>query len=245
MILSNWTLPAPEGVPFGLLAAARPIPVPWTRGIDFLGGQCLTPEVFGPCSPPDLVSEGPSNAQFEPVGLSQGVVCSTLGLLETDLEKLALQALEVRAEYLLGLVLETSTNPDLSGGTDLGGFSDVASAIAYLDYYLGQNLYGEQGVVHMNPGFLALLGDAGYRDGGIYRTAGGHRIAASPGYQAVDTIYATGPVFAAHGSPSQRTVVDRDVNTSEAFADEAGIVVFDPCLNVNVEVPALGPDTSP
>jgi hypothetical protein len=57
----------------------------------------------------------------------------------------------------------------------------------------------------------------------------------------MDTIYATGPVFAAHGFPSQRSAVDRTLNTSEAFGDEAGIVVFDPCLNVNVTVPSLTP----
>jgi len=240
MPLSPWMLPAPVPTRYGLLEASYSLTVPWQRGVELQSGQCLTPGADGPCEVSDVPVEAPGAvAEFEPISMRQGSICSTLS--RADLDKFSSQALEVRAEYLLGLTLETSTNPDLAGGSSLDVFTSVPAAIGFLDRYLGLNLYGEEGVVHMNPGFLAVAGDAIYRDGNIYRTAGGHRISASPGYQSVTLLYATGPVFTAVSGIDTRSTIDRSDNTSIAYADEAGIVVFDPCVNGNVTVPSLIP----
>lgn len=240
MPLSPWMLPAPVPVRYGLLEASEPITVPWQRGVDMQSGQCLSPGYDGPCEVSDIPTEAPTEpAQFQPVNIRQGAVCSTS--TRADLNKLASMALEVRAEYVLGLILETSTNPDLSGGTNLDVFASVPPAIGFLDKELGWRLYGEEGVIHMNPGFLAVAGDAVYRDGSIYRSAGGHRIAASPGYQSVTLIYATGPVFTAVSGVDTRGTIDRSDNTSISYADQAGIAAFDPCVNIQVTVPSLIP----
>jgi hypothetical protein len=42
--------------------------------------------------------------------------------------------------------------------------------------------------------------------------------------------YATGEVYAQVGLRETRMSVQRPINTAEAWAEEAGVVVFDPCF---------------
>jgi hypothetical protein len=241
-------LPSPTRLGGGLLAASRPLPDGWTRGVLFNGSTCLGPASWPYClpaeSPPSpggtkLLDTASDVAEFEPTGIYQGVECTTLS--QTRAATLATEALDVTAEYQLGLELATGAdteNPSLADATPATA-GDVVAAMAAIEDSVAGALFGRLAFIHVSPGMLTQLIALRlvYREGRTWRSPMGHVVVASPGYVTLgDTIHATAEVFASLSVPETRVDVDRSINQSVAYAEQVGLAAFDPCFNIAVEV---------
>jgi hypothetical protein len=198
------------------------------------------PYCNSPDSPTAKVSQRPPDAEtFEPVGITVTVDCSTLG---GDPQKFAEQGLEIVREQVLGVELATGIttgNPSLADATALpGAGTGYAPALAILEQYMAESLGGRLGFVHATAADLVMLvaADVVDREGMTYRTPGGHVVVSSPGYEFNGTLHATGEVYAETAGAGTLNAVDRNVNTRYVTAEELGIVVFDPCFNISVDV---------
>lgn len=251
MLAQHVTLPPASRPAAGLLAGARSLNVDeWWRGIAFAEVGCAEPTWRGPCtSGADApVSLGDSQ-QFAPITIRQGLDCSALSM--SDIRTMAASRLDVTREYAMARTLMTGdgTEQDDSGtlnasihgqAEELDEQDNVNEAIARLEEEASKNLYGARAFIHVPPALAAFIEvNAAWRDGTVWRTMMGNVVIVSPGYFGEDPdgvleptrrwVYASGEVYASSG---QRTVlfdVDRDVNTSVAWAQELGLVVFDPC----------------
>jgi hypothetical protein len=183
----------------------------------------------------------PEGADFEPVGITVTVDCSTLG---GDPQKFAEQGLDAQREIVLGRELAeglTTANPSLSDASALPGAASngYAPALAILEQYMAEDLGGRLGFVHVAPVDLTMLVAAQvvYREGMGWRTPSGHVVVSSPGYtDLTGVLHATGEVYAETAGAGTLNAVDRNVNTRYVTAEELGIVVFDPCFNISVTV---------
>lgn len=241
-------LPSPTRVGGGLLSAARPLPNGWERGVLFNGSTCLGPASWPYCLPEESPAPSPGEkqldtasdlAEFEPTGIYQGVECTTFS--QSRAATLATEALDVTAEYQLGLELATgveTNNPNLSTATPTS-VGDVVAALASIEDQVAGALFGRLAYIHVSPGMLTELvaTDLVYREGRTWRSPMGHTVVASPGYVTLgDTIHATAEVFASLSVPETRVDVDRSINQSVAYAEQIGLAAFDPCFNIAVEV---------
>jgi hypothetical protein len=218
--------------------------------VQFNGSTCLSPQPWPYClneedSPGafEKSPDAPSDvAQFEPTGIVQGVQCTTL---RTDrASELAMESLRATADYQLGLELSTGLvtgNPSLSAGTELPVVgTGYAVALAALEQHIAENAFGRLAFVHVSPGDLTMLlaAQAIWRDGRVWRTASGHPVVSSSGYDFIGDLHATGEVFASVSVPETRVDIDRAINQSVAYAEQIGLAAFDPCFNIYVEVNA-------
>ena len=238
-------LPAPSRVAGGLLTAARPLPDGWVRGVTFGGNSCLAPQPWPYCidedsSPSEKTAQAPGDiAVFEPTGIVQAVECTTLSR-DSSMQK-AEEALAATADYQLGAELTDGAvtgNPNFGQAVSAGAAANnYAEALATLEAAAASELQGRLAYVHASYASLTrLLSEhAIWRDGRIWRTAAGNVVVTSAGYD-FSRLYATGEVFAAVTAPESRVDIDRAVNQSVAYAEQLGLVVFDPCFNVYSEV---------
>lgn len=242
-------LPSPTRVGGGLLSASRPLPPGWERGVLFNGSTCLgpaswpycLPELSPPASPPQEKTPDTASAvaEFEPTGIHQAVECTTFS--QDRAATLATEALDVTAEYQLGLELATAVetgNPSLADASSTTA-GDVVTALAAIENSIAGALYGRLGYIHVSPGMLVelLAADLLTREGRTWRSPMGNTVVASPGYVTLgDNIHATAEVFASLSVPETRVDVDRSINQSVAYAEQIGLAAFDPCFNIAVEV---------
>lgn len=242
----------------GLLAAARPIEGDWTGGVKFASGQCLAPQNYGPCASDDAVEKVDQNlsdeAEFHPFTVLQAVQCSTLGRSAVD--QFANESLDVTREYGVALELlggAATGNPSLSVGptTTLTAATDPVTALGCLEARAGSSagISGRIAFIHTPPavGTALLAAGAIWRDGRIWYTASGNIVVISPAYDgrtpggAAPTsgqplfMYATGEVHAAFGMRETLQSVERTQNTAKATAEDAAIVLFDPCFTVAID----------
>jgi hypothetical protein len=232
--------PRPVG---GILAAARPLPDGWWRGVTFSSTQCVPPlsAQYCPDTPEVKTTERTSDVStFDPFGLVAALECSTIG--RPDIAAQAAETLDVVREWLVGRELAqglTAGNADLADATGLGAATSIVDALATLEEEIADSLYGRLGFIHASPavGVELMAADVIYLDGVRWRTVTGNVVVISPGYAGLATLNATGEVWAAVGQRETFDDVDRAVDTAHAFAEEAGVVAFDPCFNVSVTLP--------
>jgi hypothetical protein len=233
----------PTALPGGVLASASTLPGGWETGVEFLSDGCLTPERVAIC-PDEYEGETDvvGSATFLPIDLRQGVRCSSLARL--DVAGVAATTLEVTDEYLMGAELQdglASGNPCLNDATVLGVADTPEAGVAMIEAAGCIALAGRLIVIHVPPCFAIYLPDICYRDTeGNWRTPLGSLVVMSPGYTGT-TAYGTGEIYAAVGTVGTNERMDRDVNVDEGWAERPGIIVFDPCWIVAVEMPEESP----
>jgi hypothetical protein len=228
----------PEARPNGLVSVLRPLPDGWERGVDVMVRSTPEPVRIGPCATgadePDFAG---TPAVFQPVIIRQGVICSLLG--RPDTEQIGRAAALVAAGYALSEELydgNGTSNPNLQDdATDVGTAETVQDAIALLEDAAEQGLHGALAVLHVPVGLAAYLDDIVSLVNGQLRTVAGNLVAV---HGDGETIYATGEVWGAVGAADARRYDNVRVNTSEAWADIAAIVVFDASTVWSSEVDA-------
>lgn len=240
-------VPLPESLPGGLLASSQRLEGPWQRGVEFVTSACIPGNLYPFCAEsPVEKAAGTANtgAEFESVGTYVVVNCSTLGgrASRDDLRNYGSQALAIQAETQLALELATGTvtgNVALVDGTDVGSAATPVEALALLENELADILGNVKGTIHMSPGMLTTLYAAGaiiQNLNGGFTTANGNVVIASPGYAGLTAIHGTGPIYANHQTDQVLEDVERSQNTLTVRAEGIGIVAFDPCANIYVEI---------
>lgn len=222
----------------------------------FASGQCLAPQNYGPCASDDATEKVDQDlsgeSEFQAFTILQAVQCSTLG--RTEVEVFAGEALDVTREYGVALELlggAATGNPSLSVGptTTLTAAADPVTALGCLEARAATSIYGRTAFIHTPPavGTALLAAGAIWRDGRFWRTASNNVVVISPAYDGRapgDTpptageplfMYATGEVYAATGQREVLQSVERSQNTAKATAEDAAIVVFDPCFTVAID----------
>lgn len=229
----------PSARPNGLLSVLNPLPSGWERGVDVLINSVLSPVCFGPCSGQAGEPERPGEVvRFVPAQISQYVYCSTLG--RPDMRETAEAANRTSIGYALSSVLVTGScteNPQLQDGTDVGDAATAIEAICAVEAALEPLLHGRLGVIHVPVGHSCNLVDAVYQDTyngrRVLRTWAGNLVAV---HGTGDRVYGTGELWGDWTVVDTQEYVDRSVNNVEARADILGMVVFDPAVNVYVDI---------
>jgi hypothetical protein len=229
----------PSARPNGLLSVLNPLPEGWERGLDVLPGSVLAPVCLGPCAGQTGNAQEPGEVtRFTPVQISQYVYCSALG--RPDVSGYARSGVEVSIGYALSSVLVTGTcteNPQLQEATDVGDATSAADAICQLEDALESRLYGRLGVIHVPLGHACSLGDTVYRDTRngrpVLRTWAGNLVAI---HGTGDVVYGTGELWGSWTTAQTTEYTDRSINTTEARSDIIGMVVFDPAINISVNI---------
>lgn len=232
----------------GLLAAALPAPDGWERGLAIPFYGCGEPILRDKCVTAVDVAHRAGVAEFPAFPIEQGSTCSTLSQL--DHEEFALARLNATTEWALGRQLATDQvgtgAASFLDSTDLGAASDVVAGIGCLEEEVAMTGFGSRYFLHASPRTAAALRDAGMmnNDG---RSPSGARWIISPGYAGLEAgrVWATGPVWAGTSVPDVHAAVGHRTNDDEAFALRAGIVAFDPCVNISLTVPVGDCPTAP
>jgi hypothetical protein len=189
-------------------------------------------------------------SRFVPVFVGVGMECNTLSRFDTAAA--ATDALSGSLEFAAAREFATGEvsahdagpggvgNPSLVGSVtdDLGDKGSVVEAVACVEAALAVGLSGRLGFLHMAPSVAAhaLAARVIWRDGITWRTASGHVVVVSPGYEGVEQpgvtgpVWGTGEVYAATGSRETMTAVDRAVNTRETVTEDIALAAFDPCF---------------
>lgn len=244
----------------GLLAASRPLPEGWTRGVSFLDPSCTPPAVMGECpTDPDLKPVyRPGRATFRPVTLVQALTCTAANNL--DLGGLSAAELDRTRDYALARELltgeasardagpDSDPNPSLIGeAVDMGDdFASVAGLFGCVEAAVNAANFGRGAVLFAPIELLtsALEASVVWRDGARWRTGNGATVVVSAGFDgrapgddspapAVgDPLYLYGST-AVWAGVGERTVlgdVDRAVNDVNARAEDVALAVFAPCV---------------
>lgn len=231
----------PTARPSGLASIARDLPAGWERGVVVVIGSVTEPDRIGPCAVGDGAPQPKGDStQFDPVVIRQGILCSMLGRPDTEADARA--AAQATVWYALSLELydgAATTNPSFADAVSLGSTDSVEEAVGALEAEAEANLFGRRAVIHVPLDLATLLGeDALVRVGDHWETVAGNLVAI---HGVGDTVYATGEIWAEVGSIDARRYDNPVNNASEAWADIAGIVVFDPAFIASVSVTGTSP----
>lgn len=232
----------------GLLSAALPAPEGWEGGLAIPFYGCGEPILRDKCVTSVDVPHRTSVAEFPSFPIEQGSTCSTLSQL--DHEEFALARLNATTEWAMGRQLATDQvglgGPSFLDSTDLGVSEDVVAGIGCLEEEVAMTSFGSRYFLHASPRTAAALRAAKMIDNDG-RSPSGARWIISPGYAGLDEgrVWATGAVWAATSVPDVHAAVSHRVNDDTAFALRAGIVAFDPCINLTLTVPVGACPTAP
>ena len=246
----------------GLLAAALTAPEGWEQGLQVPFYGCGEPIVRNKCITAEDEAHRPNVGEFPSFPIEQGSTCSTLSRLPHD--QFALGRLDATTEWALGRQLQSDLAetgaPKLDDGTNLGLVEleplvvipfAMAFALGCLEQAAADTGFGERVWIHTTVKGATWLGASSLIDANGF-TPAGSRIVISPGYQNPSEeairFWATGSVWAAVSSAQVMEGTDWRKNDATAYALRAGIVAFDPCINlsIDVHVPACPvPDESP
>lgn len=227
----------------GLLDAALPAPPGWQHGLAVPFYGCGEPIVRDKCVSATDVPHRTAVAEFEPFPIEQGATCSTMG--RQDQAAHARYRLESTSEWAVAQQFSTDLvgngSPSLADATVLGtvAAADFVTALGCLEQAAADAGFGTQWWVHAPVRAAAYLS----RFNLVLPdrlTPGGGRLVVSPGYavQGPTTVrlWVTGPVWVGLDEPDVHAAVDWRVNDDSAWALRAGLVAFDPCLNLAIDV---------
>jgi hypothetical protein len=238
----------------GLLDVAHPAPEGWERGIAVAFYGCAEPIVADKCVNFDAVANRPEVQEFSMIPIEQGSTCSTLSRL--DHSDIARARLETTTEWALGRQMQTDIvgtgNPSLDDATLLGvvAEADFVTAVGCLEQAAADTGFGSEWFLHAPPRAASYLAYMGLIDLNRLSPSGAKWII-SPGYLPEDDttvrIWATGPVWVGADAPRVTEAVGFQTNDDTAYALRVGLVAFDPCMNlaIDVTVPACPTPTSP
>lgn len=226
----------------GLLDVAHPAPAGWERGLAITFYGCGEPSVRDHCvtSTDELNRVG--SERFDSFAIEQNSTCTTNDYL--DQSAIARARLEATTEWALGQQLQNGiVNPDtpsLSDADVLGlvADADFVAAVSCLEQAAADKGFGSIWTLHAPPRAAAYLKRYKMLDDGL--SPSGAPWVISPGYtpQGDTTIrlWATGPVWVGVDDPRERAAVNRRLNDETAYSTRQGIVAFDPCMNIAIDV---------
>jgi hypothetical protein len=228
----------------GLLDVALPAPDGWERGLAIPFYGCGAPEVSDGCVAFEDEPAQTAVATFAPFQIRQGSRCSTLSRLNQA--DFAQQRLDASSEYALGQQLSENSagladTPTLADALVLGTVadSDFVTAVGCLEQAAADAGFGSDWFLHGPPRAAAYLKDASLLSGDRMSPAGMPWVISS-GYQpqAATTVrlWATGPVWVGLSEAQILDDPDWRRNSDIAWALRTGIAVFDPCINVAIDV---------
>lgn len=161
----------------------------------------------------------------------------------------------VASELMTGAI---SGGESLSSAADALGAATVDLGFALLEQELADRLGNGAGVVHLPPGLLGIAISEGFvvRVNGRFETVTGHAVAADGGYSGKVSpatggsvagtgeywVYASGPVVVSTSAPMFPPIDGESFdfaggrNMRELYADQLGVVWFDPCSVVAVKL---------
>lgn len=230
-------------MPGGLLSKALPAPGGWERGgliLPFYG--CGEPVLRDKCVTAEDVPNHDTSAEFPAIPIEQGSTCSTTGL--DDLDSHALDRFTATVDWAMGRQLQTdaidSGAPKLDDATSIGTVADAdfVSAVGCLEQAASDAGFGARYVLHAPVRAAAFLKANRLMDDNGLSPAGAPWVI-SAGYTSGDTtitLWATGTVWASVSSPDVLADVAWQTNDNTSWARGLGIVAFDPCVNVSVDV---------
>jgi len=231
--------------PGGLLARAVPPPDDWQRGLVFPFYGCGEPVVTDGCVTSTDEPHRPTVAAFRPFQIRQGSSCSMLSRVEVTDH--ALGRLDATTEWALGNQLATGTAgvgaASLADATSLGTFTSIVEGVAALMQAAADAGFGMPIWLHAPYGAIPVL--SAFRLVVDDMLGGVAQWVFSPGYPQIGgpdevRIWATSTVWAAVDVSQEMTNPERRQNTAEAWAQRAGIVAFDTCVNLSADVPTRG-----
>lgn len=233
----------PSARPNGLLSVLRRFPAntQWQRGVDVLVGSVLSPDRVGPCPVGSGEPDSPGSVdRFLPVEIRQGVFCSALYGGAQRTVQYAEESAGVTFAFALSSELVTgsaTSNPSLSDATSLGTHTTAVAAICAIEAGLEPRLSGRQGVIHVPVGHACDLGNTVYRSTyegrEVWRTYAGNLVAI---HGTGSVVYGTGEIWGDWELAGTQDYVDRATNTAEAWANVLAIAVFDPDVNISVNI---------
>lgn len=242
----------------GLLAAAATPPEGWENGLIVPFYGCGEPILRDKCVSAEDDAHRPHVVEFASFPIEQGSTCSTLSKLPHD--EFARRRLDATTEWALGRQLQTNQTgtgeTSLDDGTNLGvvpaGVDAIVTALACLEAAAAAAGFGERVWIHATVKGATWLGNAQLIDVNGF-TPAGSRVVISPGYEdPTDTtvrFWATGTVWAAVDAAQVMSAVGHRTNDDTTYALRAGIVAFDPCINLHIDAGVPGcpvpPDESP
>jgi hypothetical protein len=230
----------------GVLDVALPAPEGWERGLAIQFYGCGEPILRDKCITAIDVPARPTSAEFGIFPIEQGSTCSTVG--KTDNSEHARRRLEQTSEWAVGRELQTGQaspgSPSLEDADVLGTVAgaDFMTAVGCLEQAAADAGFGARWYLHAPVRAAAYLADKNLLVDG--RSPTGAPWIISPGYEpqgpTTVRLWATGTVWAAVDDIFVADTPDFRTNSGLAMALRGGIVAFDPCLNIAVDVTVPG-----
>lgn len=227
----------------GILDVALPAPQGWMQGLSIPFYGCGEPVLQDRCAVSEDVSlNKPGVAEFYPFGIQQSAACSSLSRL--DQKKHAEGRLDATTEWAVARQLATDNanvgTVSFEDGTSLGVVADgdFVLAVATLEQAAADAGFGAQWWLHAPVKAAAFLAKADALKQGV--SPSGAPWVVSVGYpvEGPTTIrlWATGTVWTSVDEAFSVQDLDRNTNNDEAFATRSGIVAFDPCINIYIDI---------
>lgn len=231
-------------MPGGVLSKSLPAPAGWERGgisIPFYG--CGEPVLRDKCVQSVDVPNRNTVGDFPAVPIEQGSMCSTTG--PDSLVGSVEARYQATADWSLSRQLfsdQAATGaPNLGDATVLGTVADAdfATAVGCLEQEAANTGFGAVWVLHTTVRGASYLAQQGLMtiDG---FTPAGAKVIIGTGYEnpagTTVRLWVTGQVWASITAPEDVEAVAYRQNNVEAWARGVGVVAFDPCMNLAVDV---------
>lgn len=232
-----------ERIKGGLLDVAHPAPAGWERGLLLPFYGCGEPKLQDNCfTSMDTPHRRGEAARFDSFAIQQGSECATLPGLDQSVQ--AQGRLESTSEWALGQQLQLGvvnvSNPNLGDADVLGTIADAdfVHAVSCLEQAAADAGFGAEWFLHAPVRAAAYLKRLKMLDDGL--SPSGAPWVISPGYQPQGAttvrLWATGPVWVGTDEPRNLQALNRRTNTDTAYAVRQGLVAFDPCINIAMDV---------
>lgn len=243
-LLTPGTVSQSARMPGGVLSKSLPAPAGWERGglvIPFYG--CGEPVLRDKCIAGEDTPHRQGVEEFPAIPIEQGVTCSTTG--REGLAQQALDRFAASSDWALGRQLQTdqigSGAPKLEDAVTMGTVAEgqFISAVACLEQAAADAGFGARIVLHAPVRAAAYLASQGLLDVNGNSPTGAPWII-SAGYEAQSAtlvrLYATGTVWASIDTPEIVPTEGYQTNDVDAWARGLGVVAFDPCILVSIDV---------